>query len=80
MLPAKLRITGYPLHQLIRFGHLVIHITLSNPKIDEFLIRVIELPSLVYPYFQPDIERVEICKALLIKQKRNELNDFSPFC
>ena len=36
MLSAKyqesLKIAGYPLHQLIRQGHLEIHITLSNPK------------------------------------------------
>ena len=60
----SLRIAGYPLHQLIRFGHLVIHITLLNPKIDESSIKVIELPSLVYPYFQRDVKQDENMQSL----------------
>ena len=45
----------------------------------EYSLRVIVLPSLVYPYFELDIEQNEIRKALLIKQetKRNEW--FCPF-
>ena len=35
----------------------------------ESLLRAIVLPSLVYPYFEDDVEQEEICKALLIKQK-----------
>ena len=38
----------------------------------ESLLRIIvlqSLPSLVYPYFELDVEQEEICKALLIKQK-----------
>ena len=31
--------------------------------------RVIVLPSLVYPYFELDVEQDEVCKALLIKQE-----------
>ena len=33
----------------------------------ESFLRVIVLPSLVYPYFELDIEQNEIRKALLIK-------------
>ena len=32
-------------------------------------LRIIILPSLVYPYFEHDIEQDEIRKALLIKQE-----------
>ena len=35
----------------------------------EYSLRVIVLPSLVYPYFELDIEQNEIRKALLIKQE-----------
>ena len=35
----------------------------------ESSLRVIVLPSLVYPYFELDIEQEEIRKAFLIKQK-----------
>ena len=35
----------------------------------ESLLRVVVLPSLVYPYFEVDFEQEEICKALLIKQE-----------
>ena len=35
----------------------------------ESSLRVIVLPSLVYPYFELDIEQDEIRKALLIKQE-----------
>ena len=31
--------------------------------------RVIVLPSLVYRYFELDVEQDEVCKALLIKQE-----------
>ena len=45
----------------------------------ESSLRVILLPSLVYPYFELDNKQDEIRKALLIKQELNELNDFAPF-
>ena len=35
------------------------------------------LSLLVYPHLELDIERDEICKALLISKKLNELNDFA---
>ena len=35
----------------------------------ESSLRVIVLPSLVFPYFELDIEQDEIRKALLIKQE-----------
>ena len=37
--------------------------------LDVTSLRVIVLPSLVYPYFELDIEKDEIPKALLIKQE-----------
>ena len=48
-------------------GRLEIQIALSNPNIEmsESSLRVIVLPSLVYPYF--DIEQGGIRKALLVK-------------
>ena len=55
-----------PLHQLIRLGHLEIYIFLSNPNIDVRILAqgyyVIVLPSLVYPYFELEIEQDEIRK------------------
>jgi len=45
----------------------------------ESLLRVIELPSLVYPYFELDIKQDEIRKPWLIKQE-TDLNEwFSSF-
>lgn len=36
------------------------------------------LPSLIYPYFELDVEQEEICKSLLIKQKTEWIvNDFA---
>ena len=52
------------------FGQLVIYLTLSNPKIDESSIRVIELPSLVYPYFQPDVEQEENMQSVVNQAKK----------
>ena len=47
----------------------------------ESSLRVIMLPSLVYPYFDLDFEQDEIRKAaLLIKQETEWLNNFVPFC
>ena len=43
----------------------------------ESSLRVIVLRSLVYPYFELDIEQEEICKALLIKQKTEWIEWFS---
>ena len=39
----------------------------------ESSLRIIVLPSLVYPYFEHDIEEDEIRKALLIKQEKGLL-------
>ena len=41
-------------------------------SMSEFSLRVIVLPSLVYPYFELDVEQDETCKALLIKHERIE--------
>ena len=50
---------------------LQIHISLSNPNIrmSESLLWIILFPWLVCPYFEPDIEQDQMCKALLIKQQ-----------
>ena len=61
----SLKIGEHPLHQLIRLDRLEIHTTFQIPR----LLGDIVLPSLVYPYFELDIEQDEICKALLIKQE-----------
>ena len=39
----------------------------------ESSLRIIVLPSLVYPYFERDIEEDEIRRALLIKQEKSLL-------
>ena len=53
-----------------RLGHLKIRIAHSNPNIHvEYSLRIIVLPSLVYPWFELDIEQDEIRIALLIKQE-----------
>ena len=39
----------------------------------ESSLRIIVLPSLVYPYFERDIEEDEIRRALLIKQEKGLL-------
>ena len=71
----------YPLHQLIRQE---IHITVTNPItfMSECSLRVIVLPSLVYPYSKLDIEQDEIRKAWFVNQgtKLNELKGFAAFC
>ena len=58
------------LRLLFYLGRLEIHIALSNPNIDvrESSLRVIMLPSLVYLYFELDIEQDEI-RMLIHKQK-----------
>ena len=61
------KIVEYPLHQLLRPGYLEIHITLANPNIN--VSSGSGLPSLVYPFFELDIERDEKHKALLINQE-----------
>ena len=61
------KIVEYPLHQLLRPGCLEIHITLANPNIN--VSSGSGLPSLVYPFFELDIERDEKHKALLINQE-----------
>ena len=43
-------------------------------------LRVILLQLLDYPYFELDIKKDEIRKALLIKQETEKLNGFAPFC
>ena len=45
----------------------------------ESSLRVIVLPSLVYPYFEHDIEQDEICKALLSKQEAEWIEWFRSF-
>ena len=45
----------------------------------ESSIKVIVLPSLVYPYFKLDIEQGEIHIALKIKRETKWMNDFAPF-
>ena len=48
-----------------------IHIALSNPtSMSESLLKVIVLPSLVYPCFELDIEQDEICVSP-VNQARN---------
>ena len=42
-------------------------------SISESSLRVIVLPSLVYPYFELDIEQDEICKASLIKDETERI-------
>ena len=65
----SLKIAEYPLHQSIRLGHLIIHIAFSNSNIDvRISLRVIVLPSLVYPYFELDIMQT------LVNQARNWRN------
>ena len=69
MLSAKI---SRPLHQyVLQLGRLDILIALSDlVNIDvRSLFIVIMLPSLLYPYFELDIERDEIRKALLINQE-----------
>ena len=61
------KIVEYPLHQLMRVGSLEIHITLSNPSIN--VSHRSRLPSLVYPFFELDIELDKKHKALLINQE-----------
>ena len=61
------KIVEYPLHQLLRPGCLEIHITLANPNIN--VSSGSGLPSLVYPYFELDIELDKKHKALLINQE-----------
>ena len=47
----------------------------------ESLLRVIVLPSfIVYPYFELDIDQVEIRKVFQSSKRLNELNDFASFC
>ena len=65
----SLKIAEYLLHQSIRLGHLIIHIAFSNSNIDvRISLRVIVLPSLVYPYFELDIMQT------LVNQARNWRN------
>ena len=45
----------------------------------EYSLRIIVLPSLVYPCFELDIEQDEIRIALLIKKKLNETNHYACF-
>ena len=45
----------------------------------ESSLRVIVLPSLVYPYFELDIEQDETCKASLIKQETERIEWFCSF-
>ena len=45
----------------------------------ESSLRVIVLPSLVYPYFELDIEQNEIRKALLIKQETEWIERFCSY-
>ena len=45
----------------------------------ESSLRVIVLPSLVYPYFELDNEQDEIRKALLIKQETEWIEWFSSY-
>ena len=45
----------------------------------EYSLRVIVLPSLVYPYFELDIEQNEIRKALLIKQETEWIERFCSY-
>ena len=52
---------------LLRLGCLEIHITLANPNIN--VSSGSGLPSLVYPYFELDIELDKKHKALLINQE-----------
>ena len=40
----------------------------QNPRSSSY-VKVFVLPSLVYPYFELDIEQEEILKSLLIKQE-----------
>ena len=58
-----------PLHQLARLGRLEIHIALSNPNIKVRIGSLRLLPSLIHPYFELDIEKDELLKALLTKQE-----------
>ena len=44
----------------------------QNPSL-----RVIELSSLAYPYFELDIKKDQILKALLSKQELDEFNGFA---
>ena len=41
---------------------------------------VIVLPSLVYPYFKLDIEKMKYAKSRQSIKIMNELIDFAPFC
>ena len=61
------KIVEYPLHQLLHLGCLEIHITLANHNIN--VSSGSGLPSLVYPYFELDIELDKKHKALLINQE-----------
>ena len=60
----SLKIAEYPPHQSIRLGHLIIHIAFSNSNIDvRISLRVIVLPSVVYPYFELDIMQTLVYQA-----------------
>ena len=63
----RVKITEYPLHQLIPLGRLEIHIALSNPNID---VRIFAQGCFVantsLSYFEHDVEQDEIRKALLM--------------
>ena len=66
----SLKVSECPLHQLIRQGRPEIHIALLIPtSMSESFLRVIVLPSLVYPYFELVIGQDEIQKILFFKQE-----------
>ena len=60
----------------MRLGCLEIHITLSNPNIN--VSHRSGLPSLVYAYFELDIEQDKKHKALLIRQETEWICSFLP--
>ena len=66
----SLKLSECQLHQLIRQGRPEIHIALLIPtSMSESFLRVIVLPSLVYPYFELVIGQDEIQKILFFKQE-----------
>ena len=67
----SLKIAEYPLHQLIRLGRLARdpYRSCKSQHMSESSLRVILLPSLVYPYLELDIEQDGIRKPWLNKQE-----------
>ena len=71
------KIAEYPLHQLICLAvyKSMLLFQLPTPK-SESLLRVIMLPSLVYPYFEFDIKQFEIRKH----SNKQKTEWIAPFC